>query len=187
MRLGTMKSRAPSGVDLVRIGVSTSMKPRCSSDLRKRCVTRSRSCERREHLGAADVEVAPLQARELVGVDAGLDLERRRLGAVEHLGLADDDLDLARGHVRVVGAGRTAAHDAGEQHDPLGPDLLGGDERRRRTCPGSKVHCTMPVRSRRSMKIRPPWSRRLPTHPASLTTSPTSSADREPHMWERIE
>jgi hypothetical protein len=27
MRLGTMKSRAPSGVDFVSIGVSTSMKP----------------------------------------------------------------------------------------------------------------------------------------------------------------
>ena len=59
----------------------------------------------------------------------GLDLEGRRLGPVEHVGLADDDLDLARRHVRVLGAGRTAAHHAGEQHDPLRADLLGGDER----------------------------------------------------------
>ena len=81
-----MKSRAPSGVDLVRIGVSTSRKPRSSSDLRKRCVTRVAQHERREHLGATDVEVAPAKARELVDVDARLDLERRRLGAVEHLG-----------------------------------------------------------------------------------------------------
>ena len=35
--------------------------------------------QRCEHLGTPDVEVALLHARELVGLDTGLDLERRRL------------------------------------------------------------------------------------------------------------
>jgi len=60
--------------------------------------------EGREHLGTADVEVAPLEACELVGLDAGLDLEGRRLAAVQYLGRVDDDLDLAGGHVGILGA-----------------------------------------------------------------------------------
>ena len=85
--------------------------------------------QRREDLGAPDVEIAPLQARQLVGVDPRLDLERRRLGAVEHRRRGDDDLDLARGHVGVLGALGAPAHLSVEQHDPLGAHLLGGHER----------------------------------------------------------
>ena len=42
----------------------------------------------------------------------------------------NDDLDLARGHVGVLGALGTAAHGAAKQHDPLGPHALGDHERR---------------------------------------------------------
>ncbi len=52
---------------------------------------------------------------------------------------------------------------------------------------GSKRHCTMPVRSRRSTKMMPPWSRRLATQPAKTTSSPTWVSRNSPFMWVRIE
>ncbi len=55
-----------------------------------------------------------------------------------------------------------------------------GCARRRRTSAarsGSKTTCAMPSRSRRSMKITPPWSRRRCTQPNSVTTWSSRSAD----------
>ena len=40
---------------------------------------------------------------------------------------------------------------------------------------GSKTHWVRPSRSRRSMKMRPPWSRRRKAQPISVTVRPTSS------------
>ena len=80
------------------------------------------------HLGPADVEVAIAQARVLGRVDAVLDLERRRLGAVEHLDGVDADLDLAGGELGVDGLLVAAAHDAVDADGPLGADDLGGVE-----------------------------------------------------------
>jgi len=39
---------------------------------------------------------------------------------------------------------------------------------------GSRTICTRPVRSRRSMKITPPWSRRPWTQPMTVTSRPAS-------------
>ncbi len=86
--------------------------------------------QRREHLGATNIEIAPLHARELVGVDAGLDLERRRLRAIEYLCARDDDLDLAGGHVGVHGPSGSETHGSHEFDDPLGAHLLCDGERR---------------------------------------------------------
>src|SRR5581483_11373861 len=101
----------------------------------------------------AQVDVAVLEARLLV--DALLvDLERQRLGGVQHLDHLRQHLDLAGGDVWILGAGR-----------------------RRRTWPvifstyslrtfsataklsrpsGSNTTCTRPARSRKSMKTMPP-------------------------------
>ena len=43
---------------------------------------------------------------------------------------------------------------------------------------GSITSCTMPVRSRRSMKTSPPWSRRRPTQPESVSSRPASLGAR---------
>ena len=43
----------------------------------------------------------------------------------------------------------------------------------------------MPVRSRRSMKIRPPWSRRRWTQPATRASESTRSASTWPHQVSR--
>ena len=89
--------------------------------------------EVREHLGTADVEIAPLHARGLVGLDAIFDGERRRDRFVQHFDRAGEHLDLACHHVGVDGVFAALAHLAGKlQHvftaEVLGSrKLLGGD------------------------------------------------------------
>src|SRR5690606_2484947 len=53
-------------------------------------------------LGAAEIQVPVLQAQSLVGLDAVLDLEGRRLGSREDLELVNLDLDGAGRHVGVL-------------------------------------------------------------------------------------
>ena len=55
----------------------------------------------------------------------------------------------------------------------LGAQRARRARRPRRCVSGWKTSWTSPVRSRRSMKIRPPWSRRRCTQPATRTSSPT--------------
>ena len=50
---------------------------------------------------------------------------------------------------------------------------------------GRKTIWTSPVLSRRSTKIRPPWSRRRWTQPASTTSSPTREDITSPQRWLR--
>ena len=178
-RTGTRKSRAPSGVDRVRYGVSMSRK---SCDSMTRRMIDSDLCagaDRAGRTGATQVEVAVLPAQRLV--DAGLDVvgavdrERHRLGLAEHLDRRRDDLDLTGSEVRVdvaLGArGDSTSH-----------------ERRTTRCaapaPSARSRqttCTMPLASRRSRKVTPPWSRRRATQPARTTSVPTSrAAQRRP-------
>ena len=77
------------------------------------------------HLGATKVEVAVAQANVLGGVNVVLDLERRRLGRVEHHNLGHVDLDGTRGQLVVVLALRALAHGAAHHDGPLGADGLG--------------------------------------------------------------
>ena len=80
MRAGTRKSRAPSGVALVRIGVSMSWKP-FSSRWRRRACTSLMRVLHALHFRTAQVQIAVLQAgfaRVLVGV------ERQRRSLVQH-------------------------------------------------------------------------------------------------------
>src|SRR4051812_25710640 len=50
---------------------------------------------------------------------------------------------------------------------------------------GWKTSCTTPERSRRSMKIKPPWSRRRCTQPATRTCSPSRAASSSPAQASR--
>ena len=81
MRLGTTKSRAPSGVERVRIGVSMSRKPAAVEVLADRASDVVAQLERALHRLAAQVEVAVAQAQRLVHLRVLVEREGRRLGA----------------------------------------------------------------------------------------------------------
>ena len=51
---------------------------------------------------------------------------------------------------------------------------------------GWKTTCTEPSRSRRSMNVTPPWSRRCATHPHRTTSRPASAPRSSPHACVRI-
>src|SRR5690606_15235519 len=71
------------------------------------------------HAAAAQVDVAVAEPDGLVGLDAVVDRERRRLGRAQDLDRAVPDLDLAGGQVGVGGALGPDADDAGDAHHPL--------------------------------------------------------------------
>ena len=50
---------------------------------------------------------------------------------------------------------------------------------------GWTTSCTIPERSRRSMKISPPWSRRRCTQPATRVSESTRSPSTWPHQVSR--
>ncbi len=90
-----------------------------------------------QHGGAAQVEIAVLEAKGLVDGRGlrGLDLEGRRLGAVQDLDGRDAHLDLAAGQVGVDRLGRARDDLAARREHVLGAHLLGervrlGDARR---------------------------------------------------------
>ena len=82
--------------------------------------------QRVPHRGAAQVEVAVLQAQQLVDLALLVDVEGRRLGLVEHDKGVGRHLDAAGGQVRVLGAGGTLGHEPRHLRDPLVAQRLGG-------------------------------------------------------------
>ena len=91
-----MKSRAPSGVDLIRFGVSISTKPFAWWTSRIAWTSRLRRSMPLLHRLAAQVEIAVAQAEALVDRGIGLvDVERRRLRLRQDLDLGRPELDLA--------------------------------------------------------------------------------------------
>ena len=102
-----MKSRAPSGVDLMRFGVSISTKPFAWWTSRMACTSRLRRSSRSLHRLAAQVQVAVAQPDALVDRGVGLvDVERRRLRLGQDLDLGGPELDGARRQLGVLGAGQ---------------------------------------------------------------------------------
>ena len=105
-----MKSRAPSGVDLISVGVSTSRKPAAwwaSPDGLNHTAPQEESVG---HRLATDIEIAVLQSQALVDRLVGLvDVERRRLRLGQDLDLTRPKLDLPRRHARVLGPGQARA------------------------------------------------------------------------------
>ena len=126
------------------IGVSTSTKP-CAVD-RRRAAPRSpcaRSAQVALHARAAQVEVAVPQPQHLVGVDAVVDRERRRLGLVEHLerGRARPRPRRWAASAFTVPSGRCADR---PRRPARRTRRARGARRRRRGCSGSTTTCTMP-------------------------------------------
>ena len=93
-RLGTRKSRAPSGVLRPRMGVSTSRKSRADMVFRINMGHLVAEDEDLLHGGSAEVQITVLEPKLLVGLGA-VDLEGGRGGGVEDLELDRVDLDEA--------------------------------------------------------------------------------------------
>jgi hypothetical protein len=79
------------------------------------------------HRRAAQIHVAMTQAHVLANVVL-VELERRRLGRIEHFYVMGEHLDLARAEVFVGGPLRPATHPATDPQHPLGPGTVGGGE-----------------------------------------------------------
>ena len=134
----------------------------------------------RLHFGPAQIEVAVLQAHLFVGDGVFGGREGRRPGIVEQKEFAGDDFDLAGGHVGVFEAGGAAAD------FPLTATTNSGRAASALAWAAAIFSSTtiwaMPERSRRSRKMRPPWSRRRLTQPIRTTSCPASSARSSPHI-----
>ena len=84
-----------------------------------------RSCDVVVHLGAAQVEVAVLEAHLFVGDLVVGGREGQRLAVVEDAQLVGDDFDFAGGDVLVDGAGVAQLDVADDGDDELGAQGLG--------------------------------------------------------------
>ena len=132
-------------------------------------------CARRRdvplELLAAQVEPAVAQAQRLV--DALLvELERQRRRARDDLEPVDLQLDLARRHRRVDGLRRARDELALAPGSRTRCAARAPSRPRRGARSGLTTSWETPVRSRRSTKTSPPWSRRRATQPASVSRSP---------------
>ena len=132
----------------------------------------------RLHVGAAEIQVAVFQPQVLL--DAGMlqNLERRgRFG--EDPELTDLDLNLAGRDFEVFEARSRTTPRAGKDELPAYGEAF---SKTARSVPSSKVSCTMPVRSRRSIKINCPRSRWRCTQPQTVTSAPMSAGRRSPQV-----
>ena len=93
-----------------------------------------------------------------------------------------DEFDLAGGHFGVGEAGIAVADGAGDGDDVLGAGCFGLWRGPRGRWTLSRTTWVMPERSRRSRKMRSPWSRRRLTQPMSTAFFPASPIRRPPHM-----
>ena len=189
MRLGTMKSRAPSGVDFVedrRLDLDeAAVLERLAEPLRHRGrAARARRGPRAGGCRRSDTACAssrrsrcPARPRTVASRDE-LSTSTRR----------DLDLDLAR-----CPCWGSRCPRAGERTSPSTLMTHSG-----RTCSAVTNASPLlrdrtrtarrPMRSRRSTKIRPPWSRRLATQPASVDLRRRSRRRaRSPQVCVRIE
>ena len=122
-RTGTTKSRAPSGVPRVMLGVQTSMNPAdpsCRGSTRPPCA-RGAGCA--ACCRATQVEPAVPEAERLVHALL-VELERERRRARDDLELVDLELDLAGRHRRVDRLRRAGDDLPARAEDELVPDLL---------------------------------------------------------------
>ncbi len=96
------------------------------------------------HVGAAQVDDAVGESHRLAQIVV-IDLERRRGGRVEHFQLVRQHFDLAGDEVGVLGAGRTAAHLAGDAQAELVAHALGGGKGLGAVGIADHLHQTFPV------------------------------------------
>ena len=155
----TRKSRAPSGVERVRIGVSISRKP--SSDRWSRIsLTTAWRSDLVAHRVLAQVEVAIAQPQLLAHRVVLIDLEEGVCASASCSSSETTSIDHG-GQLGVDGAG-IAGHQQSLNDHVLRAQVAGRGVRREHSS-GRNTSCSRPVRSRTSMKIRPPWSRRWTT------------------------
>ena len=161
-------SRAPSGVGVQSIGVSTSTKPWRSMALRRALLTWARSRKLRCMRVGAKVQVAITQPHGLVGLGTGVERERRRLGCSEDLELAVTRArprpSASAEFIRPLGSRRT--HGPGHAQHVLGPQVAA--RRRRRT---GRSRCGRAGRRTRGARRARAGS---PPNRTQLTVRPTS-------------
>ena len=133
-----MKSRAPSGVLLMSVGVSTSTKPLRVVDLADRLDHPRAQEQALGHRLAADVEVAVLEPQDLVDRRVGLvDVERRRLRLGQDLERRSPGARSSPvGSFAFSVPGQARATVADDRHDELGADAARPPRARpaRRSC-----------------------------------------------------
>ncbi len=137
------------------------------------------------HLVAAQVDVAILQAHFFVGKNCLAGKKRRRLRFVQDAQFFGDQLDFAGRDVLIDGLG-IALLDVADDGDHIFIAQCRGFFVRRRIHSRFRTTWVTPVRSRRSMKMRLPRSRRRLTHPMSTAFFPASDGARAPHICVRF-
>ena len=179
VRAGTTKSRAPSGVEAISIGVSISTKSWASIAARiarlttarvrrLRCMSSRRMSRYRCRSRTVSSTSAARSSRGNGGGSATVRISTWQsptsISPVDRLGFT-----VPSGRGRTVPVTRTTYS-------------------LRRSAAPSTTHCTTPEWSRRSMKARcSPCSRRRATHPQRATSWPTWSSPRSPQRWVRME
>ena len=172
-----MKSRAPSGVLLISVGVSTSTKPLAWWTSRMAWTIRLRHHQPALHRLSSEVEVAVLESQALIDRRVRLvDVERRRLR------LGQDRPPRSRGaRSHPSAASRSRYRAGGGATCRPATATYSGRARLASACAagasaGSITTWVIPWRSRRSRKISWPWSRRRWTQPARRALVPASVA-----------
>ena len=175
MRAGTRKSRAPSGVERVRNGVSISRKSRSSRISANRRDDPVTELERLAHRRAAKVERAVAQPQVLLDRRrprrSGTAASRRRRGLDQCGDRRARSRRSASFGLTFAGSRRTTVPNAlttSSERSACAAACASG------ALSGCRTSWTMPERSRRSMKISPPWSRRRCTQPATRAGVPVA-------------
>ena len=180
-REGTRKSRAPSGVLFVSMGVSTSTNPRPSKNRRIEANTRWRkriaaviSGRRRSRYRYFSRRTSSTSTSSSTGKGGVSDSETTStvVAATSTWPVARPGLAVPSGRRRTVPATRTTDSSFTSAATACADGASWG----------WATTWTIPSRSRRSRKTTPPWSRLRATHPASNTSRPASSCRSPPHM-----
>ena len=180
---GTTKSRAPSGVGLKRIGVWMSRKPASSmtrrmidticarSPMFRWSLSRRRSSQRYRSRSVSSTPSSSSWNGSGGAVDTMSSVSTR-----------SSTSPVARFGFTSSGARATtspSARSTNSLRTPCAASAAAG------ACSGLTTSWQRPARSRRSMKTRPPWSRRRWAQPASVMRRPTCSGRGSPHIMSR--
>ena len=160
MRLGTRKSRAPSGVLLMRNGGLDLDEPALVQVVAYELDDAVAHAEVLAHEGTAQVQVAVAHPQQFVDRSVLAHVERRRSGWIEDDGGARQHLDVTRVEVGVGGTFETRGAPCRLPGRPHSARNRSATLNASGASSGWKTTCMRPVLSRRSMNTRPPWSRR---------------------------
>src|SRR5512135_792082 len=181
MRDGTRKSRAPSGVDFVRIGVSTSRKSSSCRTSRIAMVTALRATNLRVISGRLRSRYRYLSRRSS---DALIPSSIGNGGVSARFRIARDVAPISMAPVGRSGFTASAPRATTVPVTSTTNSFRSSLARARSAASGrssaSNTTWARPERSRRSMKTSSPWSRRRLTQPCRRTVWPTCEGRRVP-------